>query len=90
MPPFRPIPRRRFITDEPTLFIQSTGAAYCPFAPNGSSWNRRASISSCRTPISSAILASLCIDTVVLDGITIHACVRMAAIDAYQRNLQVR
>jgi hypothetical protein len=32
MPPFRPIPRRRFITDEPTLFIQSTGAAYCrPF-----------------------------------------------------------
>src|SRR6516164_9906272 len=32
MPPSRPPPRRRFITDEPTLSIQPTGAAYCrPF-----------------------------------------------------------
>ena len=29
MPPSRPIPRRRFITDEPTLSIQRTRAAYC-------------------------------------------------------------
>jgi site-specific recombinase XerD len=28
MPPSRPIPRRRFITDEPTLSVQPTGAAY--------------------------------------------------------------
>jgi hypothetical protein len=28
MPPSRPIPRRRFITDEPTLSIQPTGAPF--------------------------------------------------------------
>jgi site-specific recombinase XerD len=28
MPPSRPIPMRRFITDEPTLSVQPTGAAY--------------------------------------------------------------
>jgi nicotinamidase-related amidase len=35
------------------------------------------------------LLATLGADTVVLAGINTHACVRMAAIDAYQRDLDV-
>jgi hypothetical protein len=36
MPPSRPIPSRRFVTDEPTLAIQPTGAAYCRRHSEGS------------------------------------------------------
>jgi maleamate amidohydrolase len=35
------------------------------------------------------LIADLKIDTVVLAGINTHACVRMTAIDAYQRDLEV-
>jgi maleamate amidohydrolase len=35
------------------------------------------------------LLASLGADTVVLAGVNTHACIRMAAIDAYQRDLDV-
>jgi maleamate amidohydrolase len=35
------------------------------------------------------LIASLGIDTVVLTGVNTHACVRMTAIDAYQRDVDV-
>jgi maleamate amidohydrolase len=35
------------------------------------------------------LVASLGVDTVVLAGVNTHACVRMTAIDAYQRDLDV-
>lgn len=36
-----------------------------------------------------ALITSLGVDTVVLAGVNTHACVRMTAIDAYQRDLSV-